>query len=319
MDAALAYAQRGWLVLPCHSPTPMGCSCHAANCSSPGKHPRLATGLRAATTDASDIRRWWSYWPRANVAIRTGADSGLVVIDIDPPHGGDTSLANLVAENGPLPPGLTVRTGSGGAHYYLAHPGVRVRNTAGAKLGPGIDVRGDGGYVIAPPSRHPSGMIYGWAGPGRDLPAMPDWLLDRLCQPERRPPPVLTAVARADGTTSWAHAALTGELAAVRAAPEGRRNVTLNRSAFCLGQVVAGGALEAAHVEGLLISAAMDAGLGETEAARTVASGMAAGLEHPRGPANPRLPTVSLPRVDLRNVTIDAGHDIGAMVCGGEL
>ena len=243
-DAALAYAAHGWAVFPCHSPVPgCGCSCGIPTCSSPGKHPRVPTGLKAATTDRLAITAWWQRWPGANVAIRTGAVSGLVVIDVDPPHGGDASLDTLVQQHGPLPEGRAVRTGSGGAHLYLAHPGGRVRNDAGTKLGPGIDVRGDGGYVIAPPSRHPSGGSYAWVPGSSGLPEVPAWMVDRLRPPERRPSPPAQADCRSWGTSSaWARTALDRELDLVRTATEGNRNATLNRAAFSLGQIVGGGA-----------------------------------------------------------------------------
>src|SRR5438094_545431 len=83
--------------------------------------------LKAATTDEQRIRRWWARWPHANVAIRTGVCSGLIVVDVDPPHGGDSSLATLVKQHGELPDGRLVRTGSGGLHIYVAHPGGVVR------------------------------------------------------------------------------------------------------------------------------------------------------------------------------------------------
>ncbi|MGH9012234.1 MAG: bifunctional DNA primase/polymerase, partial [Acidimicrobiia bacterium] len=127
---ALIYAGRGWAVLPCHQPRHGSCSCGRVDCTSPAKHPRTAHGLRDASTDPERIRAWWRRWPEANVAVRTGAASGLVVLDIDPPHG-EASLATLVAHHGVLPPTLTVNTGSGGYHLYFAHPGTTLRNSAG--------------------------------------------------------------------------------------------------------------------------------------------------------------------------------------------
>lgn len=119
LDAALAYAGRGWAVFPCHAPAdgPGQCSCWRADCSSPAKHPRVPGGLKSATMDVATIRRWWQRWPAANVAIRTGAISGLVVVDVDPDHGGEDSLEALLNEHAPLPDGLVVQTGSGGRHY----------------------------------------------------------------------------------------------------------------------------------------------------------------------------------------------------------
>src|SRR5581483_11533783 len=122
IDAAIVYARRGWAVFPCHCPAPGGCSCGSQECSSPAKHPRVAGGLKSATTDEAQIREWWGRWPRANVAIRTGAVSGLVVVDIDPEHGGDTSLQALTGQHGDLGGVRTIRTGSGGRHLYFRHP-----------------------------------------------------------------------------------------------------------------------------------------------------------------------------------------------------
>src|SRR5207237_430804 len=131
IDAAVVYARRGWAVFPCHHPVRGACSCAAGDCSSPGKHPRVAGGFHAATRDEAQVRAWWARWPRSNVAIRTGAASGLVVIDVDPRHGGDASLERVTDEYGALPPGRTIRTGSGGRHLYFLHPGMTVRNDAG--------------------------------------------------------------------------------------------------------------------------------------------------------------------------------------------
>ncbi|MEW6475345.1 MAG: bifunctional DNA primase/polymerase [Actinomycetota bacterium] len=286
-DAALAYAARGWPVFPCHTAGPGGaCSCRTDGCTSPGKHPRVPGGLRAATTDPSTIGAWWARWPAANVAVRTGAVSGLVVIDVDPPHGGDASLRRLGDRHGELPATAVVRTGSGGLHLYLAHPGGRVPNDTGTRLGPGIDVRGDGGYVIAPPSRHRSGALYQWTATADEVPPMPGWMLDQL-RPTVRPP--LPPPAWPDGPPgrvgAWARAALDGELARVKAAVAGCRNETLNRAAFSLGQLVGAGALDAAEVEVHLLAAATDIGLGEREARRTIGSGLVAGTRHPRLPA----------------------------------
>jgi len=154
MEAALSYAARGWRVLPVHWVGPDGCSCGKASCSSPGKHPRVRSWQKKATTDASQVRAWVRQTPTTNVGIATGADSGIVVVDVDPRHGGDASLAKLG-----LPATYTVKTGGDGHHHYFEHPGIEVPNSAG-KLGPGIDIRGDGGFVVAPPSSHISGHSY---------------------------------------------------------------------------------------------------------------------------------------------------------------
>jgi hypothetical protein len=162
LEAALAYAKRGWPVFPCHSIVNGKCTCGKPDCSSPGKHPRTKNGFKDATTDEATIREWWRKWPNANIGIATGSESGLFVLDIDPEHGGEQSLQQLKDKYGPLPETARVRTGSGGWHYYFRYPaGLRLPNSS-SKLGPGIDTRGDGGYVIAPPSLHVSGRRYEW-------------------------------------------------------------------------------------------------------------------------------------------------------------
>ena len=290
VEAALAYAHRGWAVFPCHHPVPSGCSCRSPECASAAKHPRTRRGLHDATIHPEVIARWWSAWPQANVAIRTGAGRpagarGVVVLDVDPLHGGDASLDRLVAAHGPLPATRLVRTGNDGVHLYFAHPGETVPNSAGTRLGPGLDVRGDGGYVIAPPSVHASGVTYRW-GTIRDLAPLPPWLADLLVAPkhERRPGPDPTQLRRDAGVSAWAATAVEGELARVARAEVGRRNQMLNRAAFVLGQIVGGGYLDRAVVASLLEQAGVAVGLGARETAQTVESGLGAGETNPRHP-----------------------------------
>ncbi|MDT7944577.1 MAG: bifunctional DNA primase/polymerase [Dehalococcoidia bacterium] len=162
--AATTYAAKGWAVFPLRP------------C---GKEPLTAHGFRDATTDPEAIAEWWRRWPEANVAIATGSPSGVVVLDVDPRNGGDESLRDLEARHGPLPDTPSVITGGGGQHYYFAlPPGATIRTR---KVAPGLDLKGAGGYVVAPPSVHPSGQRYEWEL-GRsldDLPLapLPAWLL----------------------------------------------------------------------------------------------------------------------------------------------
>jgi hypothetical protein len=171
LDAALAYARRGWPVLPLHGVRAGGCSCGNNDCGkSTAKHPRTSAGLLDATLDEAQIRTWWRWWPDANVGIRTGAESALVVIDVDPRNGGDESLHDLERRLGPLPPTVLALTGGGGRHFLFAHPQTRAvacaRNFAGFA---GLDLKADGGYVVAAPSLHASGRSYCW-----DVGAHPD-------------------------------------------------------------------------------------------------------------------------------------------------
>ena len=135
------------------------CSCRRENCLSAGKHPIPGDGFRSAAKNARQIEKWWRDHPQANIGIATGRISGIVVLDVDPRHGGFDSLAKF------SPPGLQAtmkcRTGGEGEHYYFRLPAnVEVHNSAG-KLGPGLDVRGEGSYVVAPPSNHLLGT-YEW-------------------------------------------------------------------------------------------------------------------------------------------------------------
>ena len=181
LEAALHYARQGWPVLPLHSVREGRCSCGRDCGRAAGKHPRSAHGVRDASVDEALVRAWWARWPDANLGLATGPASGLVVLDIDPAHGGEESLEALIARHGPPPRGPISRTGGGGRHLLFAHPGSRVPSRCGA-LGSGLDVRGDGGYIVAPPSRHRSGHLYEWdAGSHPDevpLPRAPAWLVE---------------------------------------------------------------------------------------------------------------------------------------------
>ena len=188
---AQGYANRGWPVIPLHTPTPEGrCSC-GKPCQSPGKHPRNSHGLKDAVTDADTIQHWWTQWTDANVGIVTGCISGLVVLDVDPRHGGDESLAKLGAQYGKLPDTPEAITGGGGRHFLFAHPGngTILRNRAGLAELPGLDVRGDGGYIVAPPSLHVSGRRYEWELLGHPdvvpLAPIPKWLLKLVVEGPR--------------------------------------------------------------------------------------------------------------------------------------
>ena len=168
-EAALAYARRGWAVLPLRPR---------------GKEPLTEHGVRDATTDPATIEAWWNRWPDANVGIATGAVSGLVVLDVDPRNGGDEGLRDLLgrhggwgipADEGGYPDTHTVLTGGGGQHYYFAVEGP----APSRKLAPGVDLKGDGGYVVAPPSLHPSGQSYMAEDSTEHLPPVsaPAWIL----------------------------------------------------------------------------------------------------------------------------------------------
>ena len=147
---ALDYARRGWPVLPLHSVGDDGrCTCGKPDCASPGKHPRTRRGVHDATTDEARVRAWWAEWPDANIGIRTGKASGLLVLDEDPRHGGSKSLRALEERHGPLPESLHVHTGGQGTHRYFANGDGSVRSQI---IAPGLEIKGEGSYAVAPPS-----------------------------------------------------------------------------------------------------------------------------------------------------------------------
>jgi len=163
-QAALEYLARGWSVIPMQEKA---------------KRPAVAwKAYQSKCVSEKTLHEWFRRSPDYNVGIVTGALSGLVVLDVDPRHGGDTSLRELEREHGSLPQTLESITGGGGRHFYFSHPGGEVHNRTG--IVPGIDLRGDGGCIVAPPSVHPSGKPYRWVkghAPGQvKLAHLPDWL-----------------------------------------------------------------------------------------------------------------------------------------------
>jgi hypothetical protein len=151
------------------------------------KIPLTVKGFKDASTAESTIRSWWQRWPNANIGIPTGSASGLAVVDIDPRHGGEESWIALTELNGPAPETPMSLTGGGGRHLAFAFlPGFR--NSAGT-IGPGIDTRGEGGYIAAPPSVHSSGNLYQWEASAEfgaiPLAVLPDWL-----HPDKARPPM---------------------------------------------------------------------------------------------------------------------------------
>ncbi|MCX4587473.1 bifunctional DNA primase/polymerase [Streptomyces sp. NBC_01481] len=183
MAYALRYASRGLRVM--WAPRGM-------------KRPVVKDWPKAATTDPVIVGQWWSEHPDANVCIATGPASGIWVLDVDDKdgHTGSATLAALERQHGGLPLTFTVGTGSGGVHHYFSHAGVDfpLGNSAG-RLGDGLDTRGNGGQVVAPPSRadDPSHFMQYVVLLDIDPVPAPAWLLDLLrpkaTYPHRTTPP----------------------------------------------------------------------------------------------------------------------------------
>lgn len=290
LEAATQYLALGWSVIPLEP--------H-------GKRPPIvdpSTGRRMGwepyqtrRTRPDEVERWRLRWPDANIGIVAGAVSGIVVADFDGPEGAELKATREI------PPTPTARTGKGW-HVFFKHPGSDVRNFA--RKMPGLDLRGDGGYVVAAPSIHESGAVYTWeVSPETPLADPPAWLMELIRPPAPAPDAVPTAIptpapSRIGGAGEirrYAAKALVEELDRVRRATEGTRNDTLNKAAFALGQLVAGGELDRARIEYDLLDAALACGLGEHEARATIRSGLDDGMKEPRS-APPRLGIASRPK-----------------------
>ncbi len=175
LESALEYASQDIPVFPLHTPTKNGgCSCSNPNCDDQGKHPRTRNGLKDATTDEKKIREWWRKWHDANIGLCT---DDFKALDVD--DGGEEELL----KHPPLPKTVESITGSGKRHICFANPkNKRIGNKV--KFLPGLDIRGEGGYIVAPPSLHKSGSRYKWKNgniPTKDnLAVCPNWILDAI-------------------------------------------------------------------------------------------------------------------------------------------
>jgi hypothetical protein len=310
LDAALSYARLGIPVFPCHQGN---------------KKPLVKNGFYAATKDPAQLRAWWGEWPHAMIGVPTGKVSRLLLIDIDPapgcsPYDLIASLRNHLGET--LPAGLMAHTPRGGIHLvYLMPDAPQIGNRANL-LGAGkaegkIDVRGDGGYMIVPPSRRHGpqavkegcgGRFYQWdavEGPGEDfaLPAPSQRLIDVMLRKgpratatrwEGRPAPASDDQA---SERRYALRALDAEIRKLAAEPSGQRNSALNIASMKLAQLVANGALSETVAKSALEQACHTNGLvdedGIASVRATIASGFTKGLSEPRNLSHLRAKTAS--------------------------
>lgn len=286
LEAALAYAARGWPVFPCNPET---------------KAPLTKRGLKDASTDAATIRNWWVRWPLAMIGLPLGGESGLFALDFDPreeadPESGEITAftyAQMKAETEAmigeaLPATAASRTPSGGFHVFYRQPeGEPVRNRG--NLPRHVDVRGLGGYVIAAPSVRADGKAYAWVA-ARD---------PEQCPPVEAPA-ALVALLRAakgagvkqslttaprpsagDAVRKYALAALDAEVRVLAATPMGGRNNQINASAFALGQLVGAGALSHATALACLLEV-VRAWPDVAKSEQTIDNGLKAGMASPR-------------------------------------
>lgn len=248
------------------------------------KIPATDNGFKAATDDEGRVRAWWERNPQCNVGIATGA-SRLLVVDLDTGgagHCGDAlaALCALAHERGELPDTYEVATPSGGEHWYYRLPEGATAPSSAGRLGSHIDVRADGGYVVAAGST----LQFGNYTTAADAPVedAPEWLIE-ACQ-RRNAKVIDVELPSTDRYERYVATALDAECGAVALAPVGTRNDTLNTAAYNVGQLVGGGMLDNTDALNHLLAAAQRAGLGEVEAERTILSGLLAGVRNPRRP-----------------------------------
>lgn len=185
MRDAYQFARKGIRVMPVHGlrwkNEKVICTCGNPNCNSAAKHPIFNKWQNIVENDQKTIDAWFGKYPEANLGAITGRNSGIIVLDIDPKNGGDESFARMLNDNDEIPETPTVITGSGGRHFYFKHPGGVIHNRTRFDQYDGIDIRGDGGFVVAPHSRHLSGSNYEWEVP-LDFPMadVPVWMLRKL-------------------------------------------------------------------------------------------------------------------------------------------
>lgn len=317
LNGALKLASIGWAIHPLHTPIFEGdavrCTCKAgADCKYIGKHPRLTGWQAEATTDELRIREWWRRWPDANIGVPCGPVSGLVLVDLD----ADTAKGAIdtYAEKHNIESArddidtTTAKTGRGG-HLVFGWTAGCEQLSNYVKVIDGLDIRTDGGQFVAPPSHHFTGKTYEWLKPPWDVPPkpLPGWLLTFLLEAKAKAKAKAKNKATLDNNAAkleemkvtgqrkratgrnedgarekaYAEAALTDELAILRATHTGR-NDQLNRSAFSLGGFVGAGLLNRARVVSELEAAAEHIELKGDEIKKTIASGMDAGERNPR-------------------------------------
>lgn len=305
----------GWRVLPVYWMLENGlCACRATPwmppCpASPGKHPVYSDWTTFATNDGEQIARWWAEHPEANIGVATGAGSGIWVLDVDEgvrSNGtfkeGLDSLTRLVMDHGDLPETFTTRTGGGGSQYFFLLPdGIEVRNSTSA-LGPDfpdIDTRGEGGQVVVPPSVSGKGPYT----LETDIPPVhaPQWLVqllldagtavpverrssvqqapsEQLPEADRAP-----AVALSQGTPppTWLASSIASKLQAVRDAPDGQGNDTINRMAYMIGQYVPNGWITYEDAHAWLMDAVRSWAHPHPSADYTITRALNQGQQHP--------------------------------------
>lgn len=271
-EKAAPYLQKyGWAVFPV----------------SRNKVPCVKRGCHAASREPDQIDAWSDEFPNANVAVACGEINGICVLDVDKPAGIES--LNRIFDMGfeRFARTVTARSARGGLHYYFIQPNIRIKNRAGC-IAPGLDIRTDGGSIIAPPSETEHGRYEWinapdeWNHDGIVIPApMPEWLRQKASA-ERPPNPV--ALRRNAGRVfdGPSPKILDMEEAELRKAMTGGRNHALNKASYVFGQFIAARMIGEGEAMRRLMASAAQIGLGHIEAEKTIQSGLRAGQANPR-------------------------------------
>lgn len=303
LDLALSYASAGLPIFPCRSretPDPDTGEIYGA------KTPLTPNGLKGATTTERIIRVWWERNPDAMIGLPTGSKAGFFVLDVDNKPGGANGfdwLDEMEAMHGALPDTARVRTPNNGLHILFNYvPGTRNRGALGA----GVDIRSEGGYVVAAGSVMGDGRRYDWVTrEGQVLDAMPaiadapDWLLALVMKPAPEPYSGPSVTYQAGHNDSYVNAAVSRELDALSGTPQGARNNALNDAAFSLGTLVGAGALARSEAEAALFSVA-SAWPNHKLSLGTIKRGLDAGQQQPR--AIPERAETPIDNTTLRSI-----------------
>lgn len=289
LELAQHYVAEGWPVFPCRSHAEEHVDQATGEIITLGeKTPLTPNGFKAATRFPRIIERWWSDWPDAAVGLPTGEKTGFFALDIDNKPGGANGfdwLAEMEAEHGPLPDTARVASPNGGLHIYFKYV-VGTRNRGA--LGAGVDIRSEGGYVLAAGSTMANGRSYKWETDTREIADAPAWLLDLLL-PKSAPAHTQYSLSAATNN-AYVDAAVDRELADLAGAPMGTRNNALNDAAFSIGTIVGAGAISEAEARVLLQDVARGWGRDWSRCCKTIENGLKAGIQNPRHIPEPDFP-----------------------------
>lgn len=289
LELAQHYVGQGWPVFPCRSHAEEHVDQATGEIITLGeKTPLTPNGFKGATRFPRIIERWWSDWPDAAVGLPTGEKTGFFALDIDNKPGGANGfdwLSEMEAEHGPLPDTARVTSPNGGLHIYFKYV-VGTRNRGA--LGAGVDIRSEGGYVLAAGSTMANGRSYKWETDTREIADAPAWLLDLLL-PKSAPAHTQYGLSAATNN-AYVDAAVDRELSDLAGAPMGSRNNALNDAAFSIGTIVGAGALGEAEARALLQDVARGWGRDWSRCCKTIENGLKAGIQNPRHIPEPEFP-----------------------------